>query len=309
LVEPLVLKHYHWGNVMKIGVCGVGRMGAALTERLIEVGHEVMIWNRTPARCQPLQAKGAARADSPAALAAANDVTLVIVTDAAAQAAVYGGPAGIAAANLEGRLVIDMSTVPSAASKRAAEQVRTASGTFVECPVGGTVAPAKAGKLLGMAGGEVANVNRARPLLEQLCRRVEHVGPVGAGAAMKLAVNLPLAVYWEALGEALSIATTGGVSKELAADLMSDSSGAIAVMKPRIPMILDAIDGNATPAPAFDIAGMAKDLAVMQATAEANGIAAPVTAAARAAYESAQTDGWADRDAATQAAWRFRAKR
>ena len=120
-------------------------------------------------------------------------------------------------------------------------------------------------------------------------------------------INLPLAVYWEALGEALSIAAASGVPKELAADLLSDSSGAIAVMKPRVPMILGAIDEAEPTKPAFDIAGMAKDLALMQATAEGQGFKVPVAAAAKGAYEDAKANGWFDRDAATLAAWRFNA--
>jgi 3-hydroxyisobutyrate dehydrogenase len=292
---------------MKVGVCGVGRMGEALAERLMELGHEVHIWNRTAGRCDPLVAQGAKREPSPAALVEACEATIVIVIDEAAQEAVYAGRQGIGQASLGGNLVIDMSTVTPEAARKAAEHVTGAGGAFLECPVGGTVAPARAGKLLGMAGGDTATFERARPLLETLCRRVEHVGDVGCGAAMKLAINLPLAVYWEALGEALSIAAAGGVPKQLAADLLSDSSGAIAVMKPRVPMILDAIDDGEPAKPAFDIGGMAKDLASMQATAEGLGFKVPVAAAARGTYEDAKANGWSGRDAATQAAWRFNA--
>ena len=86
-----------------------------------------------------------------------------------------------------------------------AERVRRAGGTFVECAVSGSVGPARQGKLVGLAGGEAEDVERARPILENLCRRIEHVGPVGAGASVKLAVNLPLVLYFQALGEAYSL--------------------------------------------------------------------------------------------------------
>jgi 3-hydroxyisobutyrate dehydrogenase len=293
---------------MKVGVCGIGRMGAALAERLIETGHDVTVWNRTASSCDPLKTMGASVAASPAKLAETSEITLVIVSDDAAQAAVYGAPDGLASVNLRGRILIDMSTVSEEASQQAAERIAAASGLFLECPVGGTVAPAKTGKLLSLAGGDADTFSRAKPLLEQLCRRVEHVGSVGSGAAIKLAINLPLAVYWEALGEALSIAVAGGVSKDLAGDLLGDSSGAISVAKMRMPAILDAINGD-DPAPAaFDIASMTKDLGLMVAAAEKFGVPAPVATAARGAYEQAAGDGWADRDAATQAAWRFRTK-
>ncbi|MFY0615412.1 MAG: NAD(P)-dependent oxidoreductase [Hyphomicrobiaceae bacterium] len=291
---------------MKVGVCGIGRMGAAIAERLIETGHDVRTWNRTAASCEPLKAMGAKVADSPADLAETTDLVLVIVANDAAQSAVYGAPNGLASVNLDGRLIIDMSTVSQESSRAAAERIAAASGTFLECPVGGTVTPAKTGKLLGLAGGDIDAFERAKPLLENLCRRIEHVGPVGSGAAAKLAINLPLAVYWEALGEALAIAVAGGISKELAIDLLGDSTGAIPVAKMRIPAILDAIDGEEAAPPAFDIASMTKDLGLMVATAEKFGVTAPVAASAHDAYKQAREDGWADRDASTQAAWRVR---
>ena len=294
---------------MSIGVCGIGRMGAAIVERLIEQGNDVVVWNRTTANCEPMQAIGADIAASPADLAAKCETTLVILTDDIAQNAVYSGTNGISSIDLDGRLIIDMSTVPPAASQRAAQAVTYASGAFLECPVGGSVAPAKAGKLLGLAGGNDEDFERAKPVLAQVCRRIEHVGPVGAGAAMKLAVNLPLAVYWEALGEALSIAASSGISKDLAADILSDTSGTIPVMKPRLEAILSAIDDSGHAPPAFDIACMIKDLGLMEATAEELGVEAPVVRAARGAYEQAGRDGWAERDAATQAAWRVRSTR
>ena len=290
---------------MLVGVCGIGCMGAALAERLIETGHNVGVWNRTTSNCERLKAIGATVADRPAKLAEISEVTLVIVANDTAQAAIYNGPDGLAAADLSGRIVIDMSTVSQAASQWAAELIASASGLFLECPIGGTVAPAKAGKLLGLAGGDAATFDRAKPLLDQLCRRVEHVGPVGSGAAAKLAINLPLAVYWEALGEALSIAVAGGVPKELAMDLLGDSSGAIAVAKARMPTVVEAITSDDPAPPAFDIASMTEDLGLMVEAAEKSGVSAPVAMAARGAYEQSSEGGWAGRDAATQASWRF----
>src|SRR5437016_1881659 len=100
----------------------------------------------------------------------------------------------------------------SASRERAGWARRSRSASQVEGPVGGTVGPAKEGKLFGFAGGEAADVARARPLPDQLCRRVEHVWPVGAGAAMKLAINLPLLVFWQAFGEALSLCEPLGLA-------------------------------------------------------------------------------------------------
>ena len=98
-----------------------------------------------------------------------------------------------------------MSTVPPEAQVALAEKVRAKGAAYVECPVSGSVIPARAGKLLGLMGAEPADAARARPLLEQMCRRVMHAGPVGSGAVLKLAVNLPLMIYWQALGEQLAM--------------------------------------------------------------------------------------------------------
>ncbi|NQV98123.1 MAG: NAD(P)-dependent oxidoreductase [Rhodospirillales bacterium] len=293
---------------MTIGICGTGRMGAAMAERLIDEGQSVAVWNRNAARAAPLVEKGAALAVSPAALMGQCDIVIVMVFDEAAQKDVYQGIDGLLTAS-KATLIVDMSTMLPDTARALAALVRNAGFEFLECPVGGTVAPAKAGKLLGMAGGEDEAFGRAKPVLELLCRRVEHVGPVGSGAAMKLAVNLPLATYWESLGEAMSLALAGGVDAELAGSMMADSSGAIGVAGPRIPMILAAIGAQPDAPGSFDIAGMAKDLKLMQAWAAQNNCAVPLAEAAGQAYRSAADQGWADNDAAVMAAWRCRQNR
>jgi len=289
---------------MRVGICGTGKMGSAIAERLMEDGHQVSVWNRTRERAQPLLDQGADFADSPAALAAACDTIISIVIDDDAIAAVYEGEGGLLSAGLGGTLIIEMSTIRPQTSERAAAGVREAGGRFVECPVGGSVQPARNGQLLGLAGGEAADVEAARPLLEQLCRRLEHVGPVGAGAAMKLAVNLPLVVYWEAVGEALAIAGSAGIDLAQAADILGDTSGTIKVAPGRLPGIAEAVHGGAPAASAFSLAGMAKDLSLMSEVAGARQIDAPVTDAARDAYEAAVGDGWGDREGIMMAAWR-----
>jgi len=289
---------------MTTGICGLGRMGAAIGERLLDEGEDLAVWNRTEERARALVERGATRLATPAALAAACATVIVMVLDERAQDAVYDGPDGLLGADLGGVTVIDMSTVSPASVPPRAQAVRARGGAFVECPVGGTVAPARSGKLLGMAGGRAGDVARVRPLLEKLCRRVEHVGEAGAGAAMKLAINLPLIVYWEALGEALSLCEAAGIDLDLAGDVLADSSGAISVAKARIPGILDALRG-AGPAPAnFALAGSAKDLGLAVEAAMDAGAQAPVARAALASVREAVVDGWGERDFPMQAAWR-----
>src|SRR5690349_2452296 len=191
---------------MKLGIAGIGKMGAAIAARLIEVGHDVTVWNRTPEKAKTVA--GAKIAGSPVELAQINETVITILTDAAALDAVYNGPSGLLQANVAGKLFVDMSTVLPAAEIALAGAVRGKGAAFVECPVGGSTGPARQGKLIGLMGAEAADAARARPLLEQLCRRLEHAGPVGSGAVLKFTINLPLMVYWQALGEALALART-----------------------------------------------------------------------------------------------------
>src|SRR6188474_3419925 len=206
---------------MRIGVAGLGRMGSAIAARLMEVGHDVTVWNRSGDKAKPLAAAGAKVAASPAELATQVEAIVTILTNRDAIAAVYEGPAGLLAGAVKGKLVVEMSTVQPETEVALAEKVRAKGAVFVECPVGGTVGPAREGKLLGVAGGTAEDFARAKPLLAQMCRRVEHVGPVGAGSSMKLALNLPLLVYWQALGEALVLCKPLGLDPARIMDIFA----------------------------------------------------------------------------------------
>jgi 3-hydroxyisobutyrate dehydrogenase len=288
---------------MEIGFCGTGRMGSAMVLRLLEQGHRVEVWNRTEAKAKPLLEHGAAWAASPAALAERHATIVSILTDAAAAAAVYGGSAGLLAPAVKGRLFIEMSTLTPAATKRLAAEVAGKGGFLVECPVGGTVGPAREGRLLGLAAGDEAAFARAKPVLEQLCRRVDYLGPNGNGAAMKLAINLPLAVYWEALREAMSLLAGTGIAPAQALAIMQESSGGANALKARAGKIAAALAGGA-PDVGFDIDGVRKDLRLMAEVAAAAGGELPVAARTLGLYDAAAGDGWGGRDASSLVAWR-----
>ena len=181
---------------MQIGLAGLGAMGANIAARLLDTGHQLIVWNRNAEKTKALQADGAKVAASPAALADAVDVVLTILTDGAAIDAVYNGTNGLLFGDVKGKLLIEMSTVAPKIETDLAAQVRAKGAAFVECPVGGSTGPARQGKLLGLMGGELVDCERARPVLNDLCRKVEHCGAIGAGSAMKLAINLPLMVAW-----------------------------------------------------------------------------------------------------------------
>ena len=276
---------------MQVGVAGLGRMGAAIAERMIETGHRVTVWNRTAARAQPLAAAGASVAATPAALAAASEVILSILTDADAVAATYSGPDGLLSGDVKGKLFIEMSTVRPEIPVALEKAVRAKGAALVECPVGGTTGPARQGKLLGLIGGSEADVARARPLLDQLCRRAEHFGPVGAGASIKLAINLPLLISWQAYGEAFALCKHLGVPPRRLLDLFADTSGATGALKARAAMIAATMEGGDPDVINFDIDSGIKDMKTMAAEGRARGVALPVLERALASYEEASREG------------------
>jgi 3-hydroxyisobutyrate dehydrogenase len=230
----------------------------------------------------PAVEAGATHAADLAALAAA-DTILLSLTDAAAVEEVV---TGLAATGLSGKLVIDLSTLLPDQTRAVAARAAKAGADFVDCPVGGTVGPALKGQLLGMAGGTDAAVARARPVLEQLCRRVEHMGPAGTGATMKLAVNLPLALYWQTLAEALALLEGSGIPPATAISVIADSSAGPTVLKNRGQVVIDTLDGTDQPG-TFDIAGLSKDLDLALRQAALTGRALPMSDMARKSYAQA----------------------
>lgn len=160
---------------MRVGIAGIGKMGAAIATRLRDTGVDVCVWNRTVERAV---STGLPVADNPADLARRSDFILSSVFDEKALEDVFYGPNGLIE-GARGKLFIEMSTVRPMAQKTLALAIADAGGAFIECPVGGTTEPALAGKLLGLAGGAQVDFDRGRPVLERLCRRVELMGPVG----------------------------------------------------------------------------------------------------------------------------------
>lgn len=281
---------------MKIGVAGLGRMGAAIAKRLIEVGHEVTVWNRRAEKAEPLVKAGAARAASPGELASLVDVVITILTDAKAIADVYESASGLLAGNVAGKMFIEMSTVQPETEVALAKKIAARGATMVECPVGGTVGPALQGKLLGVAGGTKEDFARAKPLLEQMCRRVDLVGPIGAGASMKLAINLPLGVFWQALGEAYSLCRHLNLDPAWLMELFADTSGGPNVLKARGGAVALALQSKDPGSATFDCDSIRKDFRTMVAEAKALGFGLPLAEKTLAIYDQASQEGWGRKD-------------
>ena len=282
---------------MKIGIVGMGKMGAALAARLGGLGHELTVWNRTAARAQSAAPAGSSIAATPRELASGVDIVISILTNAAAIDAAYTGKEGLLAGDVAGKLFIEMSTVRPGTEKALAAKIDAHGAALIDCPVGGSVGPARDGKLIGFVGGAASDVARAKPLLDQMCRRVEHVGPVGAGASMKLAINLPLLVYWQALGEALVLCKPLGLDPARIMDIFADTSGGPNVLKVRGPAIAKALNGQDTGAITFDIDSIRKDLQTMIEEAQSLGGTLPVTARALECFDEASREGLGKGDA------------
>jgi 3-hydroxyisobutyrate dehydrogenase len=283
---------------LKIGIVGMGKMGSALAARLAGLGHEITVWNRTAAKAvAAASGAGASVATTPRELASSVDVVISILTNAQAIDAAYSGKDGLLAGDIAGKLFIEMSTVRPATEKGLAAKIDAQGAAIIDCPVGGSVGPARDGKLLGFVGGAAADVARAKPLLDQMCRRVEHVGSIGAGASMKLAINLPLLVYWQALGEALVLCKPLGLEPSRVIDIFADTSGGPNVLKSRGPAIVKALQGQDTGVITFDIDSIRKDLQTMIEEAQSLGGALPVTARALECFDEASREGLGKGDA------------
>lgn len=208
----------------KLGFVGLGVMGSQMVNRLLEKGHTVTGYNRTRAKAQWLIDKGMKWADSPRAVATASDITFAMVTNAAAIAAITDGPEGIISGMGAGKFFIDMSTVSPEASRATAAKVRAKGADMVDAPVSGSVITLQEGKLSVMVGGRKETFEKVKPLLLDIGPKVTHVGDNGLALAMKIAVNLSLAVQMMAFSEGVLLAEKSGIAREVAVDVLTHSA-------------------------------------------------------------------------------------
>jgi len=273
---------------MHIGIAGIGRMGSNIGQRLLECGQTLTVWNRSADKTRPLADLGASVARTPGELAKAAEIVITILTNADAIDAVYNGPNGLLSCDVKGKLFIEMSTVPPEVQVALAEKVRAKSAGYVECPVSGSVIPARSGKLMGLMGAEPADAARARPVLDHLCRRALHAGPVGSGALLKLAVNLPLMIYWQALGEQLALCKSLPIDPKDLLDFISETSGAATVLKQRMPGIVARLKNETSDIRTFNLDGGIKDVTAMLAEARKRGLDLPLLQQTLACYQEAR---------------------
>ena len=158
-------------------------------------------------------------------------------------------------------------------------------------------------------GAAPEDAARARPILEQLCRRIEHAGPIGSGAILKFTVNMPLMIYWQALGEALALSRSLNLDPERLIDMLSETSGAATVLKVRGPGIAAMLKGGDGGPVTFNVDGAIKDIRAMLAEGERQGIELPLVQKSLACYEEAQRKVTGDAEvSAVSVYWANRAK-
>jgi 3-hydroxyisobutyrate dehydrogenase len=197
--------------VERVGFIGLGTMGAAMAGNLARAGFPLTVWNRTPDRAQELDSLGVVRAATPADVARDVDTIVVCVSDTPDVASVLLGPGGVAEGARSGSLVIDCSTISPAATRGFATELATRDVGLVDAPVSGGSEGAQKATLTIFAGGEAADVERARPILEALGKTITHVGPIGSGQAVKAVNQVMLAGTYLGVAEGIVLALKAGL--------------------------------------------------------------------------------------------------
>lgn len=283
-----------------VGILGCGRMGSAMARALAADGLPLVLHNRSPEPAQTLAAElGAEVAPTPAALAGRVDVAISMLADGPAVEAVYRGPEGLLAGARPGIVLVDSSTVPPDVIRSLEADARAAGAGILDAPVSGSVSLAISGELTLMVGGTAEDLERALPALEAISARIFHLGPLGSGAAIKLAVNSIVFSLSASVSEALVLAERAGIDRAAAYDVFAASAiGAPFVQYKRSAFL----DPEGTPV-AFSFALTAKDLALIFELAAQVGARMDLSRATAALAAEAAGRLGAERDFSTIAAF------
>jgi 3-hydroxyisobutyrate dehydrogenase-like beta-hydroxyacid dehydrogenase len=274
----------------RIGFAGLGAMGAGIAQRLLDAGYEVVGWNRTKEKAQPLLDGGMGWADTPRELAASVDVLFTMLTNTAAIEATAGGDDGVLAGLREGAVWADISTIAPDASVAMAERVRERGAFFLDCPVSGSPATLAAGQMSVMVGGDREAFDRVEQVLHAIGPKVTYIGPNGQAILTKVAINLALVVSVTALAEGIALVEKAGVDRAAVVDAVLKSVIASPVVGYRAPLLVEDTDVFA------DVELQQKDLVLAQDLARRLGMAVPTCAATSEMLNAARSSDQADRD-------------
>lgn len=270
-----------------VGIVGTGRMGSAMARTLARAGVRLILYNRTREKARALATElGASVAESPADAAEHADIVLSMLADDEAVAQAYGGPNGLLKGAHAGAVFVDMSTVSPYVLGAFSDSADAEEVFLLDSPVSGSVSLAESGQLTLMVGGTQEALERARPALEPLAKAIVHIGPLGSGAAMKLAVNTVIFGLNQAVAEALVLAESAGVDRTTAYDVLAES----AVGSPFIAYKRAAfLDPDDTPV-AFALDLAAKDLGLIRHLADRVGLDMPQSRTNLAVVEAASAE-------------------
>jgi 3-hydroxyisobutyrate dehydrogenase/2-hydroxy-3-oxopropionate reductase len=277
-------------------VIGLGGMGSRIAKRLLDTGHELVVWNRTLEKAQPLVELGATAAKSPADATRRAEAVIIMVADPQALQGVTEGPDGVAAGASEATTVIQMSTVSPAATARLASLLEPTGAGLLDSPVLGSLTEVESGTLKVFAGGPDELVERWTPLLSVL-GSVIRVGPIGAGTAAKLVANSTLLGALGVLGEALAVGQRLGLPQEVTFEVLSATPIAAQAERRR-----PAIESGEFPT-RFALRLALKDANLIL---EASGTELRVIEAVREWLAEANEASWGDKDYSALLAWMLR---
>ncbi len=271
---------------MNIGFIGLGIMGSGMARNLVDKGFEVVVWNRTASRMDPLAAAGAARGASPEDVASRCDIVMVCVSDSPDVREVVMGERGLLEGLREGALVVDHSTISPSVTLEMAEAVRARGADWLDAPVSGGSEGAARGTLAVMVGGDSSQLERVRPFIDSYASTIGHVGPTGAGQTVKLVNQILVVVTGLAVSEGLLFAQGAGL--DLRSTLCAVEGGAAGswMLSNRGPQMIER-DWR----PGFTIDLQQKDLRLVLETADELGIPLPATALVFQLYRALQRQG------------------
>jgi 3-hydroxyisobutyrate dehydrogenase-like beta-hydroxyacid dehydrogenase len=274
-----------------IGFVGLGVMGSRVAKRLMSAGHTVTGFNRTKSKAHGLLDAGMKWADSPRAVAESADFIFSMVTNTDSLIAIAFGPDGIFAGLQPGKIYIDMSTVSPAASREFARQAAEKGAYMFDSPVSGSVSTLEEGKLSIMVGGDATVFERVKPILLDIGPKVTLVGGNGLAVAMKIAVNLSLAVQMLAFSEGVLLAEKSGIKRETAVDVLTNSVIGSPMVKYRGPFVL-----NMPEEAWFDVTMMQKDMLLALEMGRQLAVPLPTTAVTNEYLTAARGLGLAEKD-------------
>ncbi len=257
---------------MNVGFIGLGTMGTPMARNLLEAGFALTVHNRMRSREEPLAELGAQRAATPAEAASETDVVVTIVSDTSDVGHVLFGPGGVVERAREGAVVVDMSTISPDATRGFGERLAERGVRYVDAPVSGGSEGAEKGTLTIMAGGDPADVEYVRPVLEALGSKVTHIGPLGSGQLTKAVNQIIVGGYFLAVAEAMVFGLKAGLDMDRVLEAISAGMCRSAVLDMRAPnMLADTYPLG------FKLALHLKDLGIALEMAKSSGVELPLS--------------------------------